>query len=88
MKVREDALVNQVRASNKTIHKMKKTVKEAEQKAKTWEENKNRLNKVVTLAWNSFIDEGITHDMFAESKVFHLGEIAENLRKKVTELGV
>ena len=65
---------------------MKKTVKEALQKAKTWEENKHRLDAAVTLACNNFTNEGITHEMFAEVKVFRLRKIAENLCKKVAEL--
>ena len=65
MKVREGALVKHVRASNKTIHKMKKTIKEEEKKAKTWEENKKWLDETVTLACNNFTNEGITHEMFA-----------------------
>ena len=59
MKVIEGALVNQVKASNKNIHKMKKTIKETEQKAKTWEENKHQINATVTLACNTLTDEGI-----------------------------
>ena len=35
MKVKEGTLVNHVRASNKTINKMKKTIKETKQKSKT-----------------------------------------------------
>ena len=65
MKVIEGALVNQVKASNKNIHKMKKTIKETEQKAKTWEEKRNRLDTAIILACNNFIDAGITHEMYA-----------------------
>ena len=39
MKVKEGPLVNQVRASSKTVHNMKKTIIEIEHKSKTWEEN-------------------------------------------------
>ena len=46
----------------------------------------HRLDEAVTIACNSFNDEGITHEMFAEAKVFRLGEIIENLCKKVAEL--
>ena len=46
----------------------------------------NCPNTTVALACNNFIDEGITHDMVAEDKVFCLGEIEEDLRKMVTEL--
>ena len=45
MKVREGKLVKKVRASNNTINKMKKIVKETERKSKTWEEDMHRLQK-------------------------------------------
>ena len=70
IKVIEGTLVNQVRSSNKTIHKMKKTIQVIEKKAKTWEENKHHLDAPVILACNNFTNEGITHEMFAEAKVF------------------
>ena len=83
MKVREGASINYVRVSNKFVHKMKKTIKEIEHKAKTWEENKHWLDATVTLTCNNFTDEGITPELFVEANVFWLGEIVENLRKKV-----
>ena len=39
---------------------MKKTIKEIEQKAKTWEEDMNRLTNVVTPTCSNFTDEEIT----------------------------
>ena len=65
---------------------MKKAEKEAEHKAKTWEENMNWLDASVTLACNNFTKESITNEIFAEDKLFQLGEIPENLHKKVAEL--
>ena len=49
---------------------MKKILKEAKHKAKTWEENRHRLKEVVTLSCTKFTDEGITNEMFAKAKVF------------------
>ena len=60
MKVREGASIKQEKATNKTISKMKKTIKQVEQKAKTWEENRNKLDNVVALACTNFTDAGIT----------------------------
>ena len=65
MKVREGALVKQLRASNKIFHNMKKTITEIEHKDKTWKENRHRIDTTVTLASNKF-----TNEMFVESKVF------------------
>ena len=64
---------------------MKKAAKKTEQKSKTWEDM-NRLDNVVTLVCSNFADEGITDEMFAYAKVIRLGEIVEDLRKKVVEL--
>ena len=69
MKVREGALIKQVHTSNKTVSNMKKTIKETEEKAKTWEEEIYRLDNVVTLAFSNFVDEGITNEMFAEATI-------------------
>ena len=69
MKVREGALIKQEKVSNKVVSKMKKTIKEAKQKAKTWEEDRHKLDNVVALACINFADEGITKEMFAEAKV-------------------
>ena len=49
---------------------MKKTVKDTKHKAKTWEQNRHRLDTAVTLTCNSFIDEGIMRGMLAEAKGF------------------
>ena len=65
---------------------MKKIVKEEEKESKTREENMHRLDTTVTLSWKNFTDEFITQEIFAESKVFQIGDIVENLRKKVAEL--
>ena len=43
---------------------------------------------IVTLACTRFTDEGIMHDMFTETKVFRVGEIAEKLCKKVADFEV
>ena len=40
-----------------------------------------RLDNVVSLACRNFVDEGITEEMFAKSKVIRLGKIVEDLRK-------
>ena len=50
------------------------------------EGNRNRLDIVITLGCNNFTDEGITHEMYVESKLFQLGEIVENFCTKVVEL--
>ena len=55
---------------------MKKIVKEAEKKDKIWEENKHQLDITITLACNSFVDEGIAHKKFSKAKVFRICEIA------------
>ena len=79
-------MIKKVRSLNKTISKLKKTIKETEQKSKTWEEDRLRLDETITLACSNFANEGIKNEMFAESKVRRLGEIIEDLRKKVAEL--
>ena len=65
---------------------MKTTIQEIEQKVKTWEENRLRIDKAVTLACTNFTNPGITEDMFVEAKVIRLGVIAYDLHKKVAEL--
>ena len=65
---------------------MKKTIKEVEQKAKTWENNRHILDNVVALACTKFVDAGIIGEIFTEAKVIQLGEIIEDLYKKVAEL--
>ena len=86
MKVREGALIKQEKVANVNVNKMKQEVQEGEQNTNTWEENRNRLDKVVSLSCTNFTDEGIKEEMVLESKVTQLGEIAEYLRKKVTKL--
>ena len=68
--------------SNKVVRKMKKIVKEVENKGNTWEENRHRLDNVVALACTNFVNAGIIEEMFVESKVIRLGEIANDLRKR------
>ena len=65
---------------------MKKTIQEIEQKTKTSEEERNRLDTTFTLTHNNFTDEGIVYEMFAEAKFFRHGKIAGNLPKRITEL--
>ena len=50
------------------------------------QEDRHRLDVAVTLACSSFVNEGITAEMFSEAKVFRLGEVAENPCKRVVEL--
>ena len=50
------------------------------------EESRHRLDNDVSLTCTNFANEGITKEMFPKSKVIQLGEIAEDLRKKVVEL--
>ena len=54
---------------NKSVNKMKQEVQEGEKNTKTWEENRNRINKVVSLACTNFVDEDITEEMIPEPKV-------------------
>ena len=86
MKVREGALIKQAKVENKNVSKMKKIVQETKQKSKNWEENKNRCDNVVSLSCSQFSDEGITQEMFSEAKVIRIGDIMEDLRKRVAEL--
>ena len=86
MNVRENALIKQVKVANKIVNKMKQAVQEAEHKTKTWEENMHRLDNVVALACTNVFDEEITADMFPESKIIQIGDIVEDLCKKVIEL--
>ena len=61
MKLREGTLINKKeKISNKVVSKMKKTIKEAGQKSKTWEEDRHMIDNVVALACYNFVDEGIT----------------------------
>ena len=46
MKVKEGALVKTVRASNKTIHKTKRTIKEVEQNLIPWSKTSTSLMQV------------------------------------------
>ena len=46
----------------------------------------HRLDATITLYCNNFTNEGITNEMFLESKVFRISEIVENLCNKVTKL--
>ena len=55
---------------------MKLAVQEAEQKTKTWEENRHRLDKAVALACTNFAEDGTIEEMVLEAKVTQLGEIA------------
>ena len=50
IKVREGALIKQAKVANKSVNKMKQAVQEDEQKTKTWEENRHRIDNVVALA--------------------------------------
>ena len=50
------------------------------------EGNGNRLDILIRRARNNFTNEGIMHEMYAESKLFQIGEIAENFCKKAIEL--
>ena len=59
IKVRGGALTKQEIVANKTVSKMRKTIKEVEQKAKTWEENRKRLENVVALSCTNFVDASI-----------------------------
>ena len=86
IKVREGTLVKQEKATNKSVKKMKLKVQEGEQKMKTWEENCHRIDKTIALTCTKFVEEGIREEMRSKSKVGRLGEIAEDLRKKVTYL--
>ena len=86
MKVREGSLIKKVHTSNNIVSNMKKKFKETKQKAKTWEVDRNMLKNVLTLTCNNFADEGITKEMFVESKVIQLGKIVDDLCKKVKEL--
>ena len=60
MKVREGTLIKHEKVSDKVVSKINKMVKEGEQRDKTWEENMHRINNVVALSCNNFVDEGIT----------------------------
>ena len=60
IKLREGALIKEEKVANKTVNKMKKTIKELEKKYKTWEENMNILENVVTLSCTTFLDACIT----------------------------
>ena len=86
MKTIEREIYGQLKISKKTISSLKQTIKETENKANTWKENRHQIDAAITLACNNFTDEGITNDMFEESKVFRLGEITENLLKKFVDL--
>ena len=44
------------------------------------------IDTTVTLACNNFVEEGITNEMVAQSKVFQLVEIVEDIRIKGTDL--
>ena len=79
-------MYGQVKTSKKTISLLKQIVKETKNKEKTQQDDMQRLEAVATLTCRSFTDEGITLEMFVEANVFKLGEVGENLCKKVTEL--
>ena len=80
--------ITQKKFTDITINKMNHVVVEVEQKTKTQEENMQRNDKVVAIACRNFAEEGIKQEIFLEAKVIQLGEIAEDLRKKVTKLEV
>ena len=48
---------------------MKLAVQEAKKKTKTWEENRHRLNKEVSLSCTKFVEEGITDEMVPEVNI-------------------
>ena len=48
----------------------------------------HRLENVVALACTKFADEGIMEEKFPEAKVIRIGEIVDELRKKVANLEV
>jgi len=62
---------------------MKKTTQETKKKYNILKEDRHRLDMAVTPACGNFIDEGITPEMFSKDKVFRLGEVPENLCKRV-----
>ena len=86
IKVGEGTLVKQVNPAYTSVKKMKLVVQEAEQKMKTWEENHHRLDKAVALSYINFAQEGIIEEMGLEYKVTRLGEIVEDIRKKVPDI--
>ena len=79
MKLRQSVVVKQEKVTNKSINKMKQEVKEAEKKTHTWEENRKRLDKDVSIACKKFAEEGIIEVMFLEAKVIRLNEMADDL---------
>ena len=49
MKVREGTLIKHEKVSDKVVSKINKTVKDADQRDKTWEEDMLRIDTTVTL---------------------------------------
>ena len=81
MKERENGLLGRLKILKEIITSLKNTVKETENNAKTMQDDRQQLDVFVTLTCSSFIEEGITPEMFSKEKNFRIGEINENLGK-------
>ena len=58
--MREHTLAKQAKVANKSIKKMKLVRQENDEKMKAWEENCERIDKVVDMACKNFTKDGIT----------------------------
>ena len=70
----------------KLINKMKEKMQKIKQKTKVREENKLKIENVINLSCTNLNDEEITVEMHIEENMIRLGKIADDLRRKVTQL--
>ena len=60
MKLTEGTFTKHEKFTNRSINKMNYVVVEVEKKKNTYEENRQRIDKIVSLACTNFAEEGIT----------------------------
>ena len=60
MKLTEGTFTKHEKFTNISINKMNYVVVEVEKKKNTYEENRQRIDKIVALACTNFAEEGIT----------------------------
>ena len=58
-----------MKKSKKSVLLLKKIVKETDNKIKSSQDEKKRLEAVVTLTYRNFMDEGITIEMFSKENI-------------------
>ena len=65
---------------------MKLEIQETKQKKMEWQGNCQKISEAIALSCKNFAEEGITEEMEPDAKVAQLAKIANDLKRKVTNL--